>query len=213
MGKKLAKTIIISLFMFMLGFFSMENLRSLNKKDKALILAEQINARNSVRTNETLDYKDIIFLEDHVWGEWKFSEKIDSPISCIGEKEIQSVHVVYDKDFVKAEGYDQNTFSNAEDIFWYTKYNGNEQASLPVYHIIGDEAEADWRLAPLVNDSEIVQVYYDLGYDANYKPSVRELFPFQGTIYVDPDNINSLYLSFCGLWEMERVLDDEKRGR
>ena len=186
----------------------MERLKFINAKENASILAGQINARNSIRTNELLDQEDILFLEEHIFGRWKFSKKITSPLSSIGEKEIQSIKIVYDKDFVGAEGYGPNTFSKVEDIFWYTEYNGNEKVNLPVYHVIRDGVEVDWQLAPLVKDLEIVQVYYDLGYDTNYLPSVRETLPFQWEIYVNPDNVNSLYLNFCGLWEMERVLDD-----
>ncbi|MCM1233939.1 MAG: hypothetical protein NC489_27855, partial [Ruminococcus flavefaciens] len=131
--------------------------------------------------------------------------------------EMKSLTFIYDRDFVRIDGYDQNTFSRPEDIYLYNQCGGDQAVNDPVYYV---DRHVDENNIPISNDGiqiegavfplkcELVFVFYDLGCDEAYYPAITCTYGHAADrIYVNPDDTDTLYLSFCGLWKLERIYD------
>lgn len=206
--------------MFMIGYFCFGKIGVLEKKREIQRFTELNNARNSDEKNygKDLTEEDAEFIQEHVLGQWRFSERIlpvvDEDISEQGVEEMKTLTVTYDKDFVRIDGYDQSTFSEPGDIYFYNQCGGNNAVNFPVYHINRHVSEnsiptsdgfwAEKVAFPL--KYELVSVFYTLGYDEESYPSVICPYGYAaGRIYVNPYDTDTIYLIFCGLWELKRV--------
>ena len=207
--------------MFMIGFFCFGKIGVLEKKREIQRFTELNNARNSDEKNygKELTEEDAEFIQEHVLGQWRFSERImtvsGENISEQGVEEMKTLTVTYDKDFVRIDGYDQATFSEPEDIYFYNQCGGNNAVNFPVYHV---RRHVNENSIPISNDGfqiegvafplkyELVSVFYTLGYDEESYPSVICPHGYAaGLMYINPYDTDTIYLSFCGLWELKRV--------
>lgn len=227
---KICCVIIGFCLFFTAGFWCSERIRFLAAKDETFLIKEHINARNDDWRTTELTEEDANFLREHLFGVWRVSERLialdegyryTSNFSEQGVEELKDFVIEYKEDFVRSVGYDQNTFSNPEDVFLYTEYGGNYAVNLPVYHVERDVDENEIRLNHLFagpyngwaqyedfGEGKLVHVHYDLGYDVNDNPSVFSIFFLGNSIYINPDDTNTIYLDFCGLWELKKIADD-----
>ena len=222
MKKRLKVVSMIGLFCFMFaaGYLGCRISGFVGKKNEILLFMEMNNVRNIIPSGD-LDEEDAEFIWEHVLGQWKISEraidiKHDENISRQGIKEMKDLVFVYDKDYVMIKGYDQNTFSKRDDIFFYIRYGGNREVNLPVYHVDRHVDEDYLMLGYLAQGQhsrfpeacELVHVRYDLGYGAS-QPSVLADTTFAASdIYVNPDDKDTLYIDMYGLWKLERVVEE-----
>lgn len=207
--------------MFIVGYLCFGKIGVLEKKREIQLLMEYNNARNSDENvyGKDLTEEDAEFIQEHVLGQWRISERIrpvnGANISAQGVEEMKTLIITYDKDSVMIEGYDQFTFSKPKDIYLYNQCGGNNAVNFPVYHvnrhvdennilISNDGLQIEKVIFPL--KCELVYVFYNLGYDEEYYPSVTCSYGYAADrIYVNPNDTDTLYLSFCGLWELKRV--------
>lgn len=220
-GWKICGVVFFLGCMFIVGYLSFGETGILGKKREVQQLMEYSNARNSDENiyGGELTKKDAEFIQEHVLGQWRISKRIKSlrtgNISAKGVEEMKSLIITYDKDFARIEGYDQLTFSNPRDVYFYNQCGGNYGLNLPVYHVNWHVDEnnipvnnGDFQMEEVVFPlkCELVYVFYNLGYTEEDYPSVTCCYDYAADqIYVDPKDTDKLYLSFCGLWELERV--------
>lgn len=224
MKKGLKAVGVLGLFclMFAAGYSGCRTTGFVGKKNEILLFMEMNNVRSINKyIGSDLDEEDAEFIWEHVLGQWKISERIidikyDENISSQGIKEMKDLIFVYDKDFVMIKGYDQHTFSNRDDIFFYIRYGGSREVNLPVYHVDRHVDEDNLMLSYLAQgqhsrfpeECELVHVRYDLGYGAS-QPSVLARTTFAASyIYVNPDDKDTLYIDMYGLWKLERVVEE-----
>lgn len=222
MKKGLKAVSVLGLFclMFTAGYLCCRATEFVGKKKEILLFMEMNNVRNIIPSGD-LDEEDAEFIWEHVLGRWKISErtidiKYDDNISRQGINEMKDLVFVYDKDFVMIEGYDQHTFTKRDDIFFYIRYGGNREVNLPVYHV-DRHVDEDYLLLSYLaqgqhsrfpEECELVHVRYDLGYGAS-QPSVLDRTTFAASdIYVNPDDKDTLYIDMCGLWKLERIVEE-----
>lgn len=222
--KKILKVVSILLLfclMFVMGYLGCREIGFVGKKKELLLFMKLNNVRNINKNiaGANLDEEDAQFILEHVLGEWKISERIieikdADNISSKGIEEMKNLVVIYDKDFVMINGYDQHTFSNRDDIFLYLSYGGILEVNLPVYHI-------DWHVDEenlggqgkyyrFPKECELVHVNYNLGYDVGSHSSVLYGISYAASnIYVNPNDKDTIYLDMCGLWELKRVEEEQ----
>lgn len=207
--------------MFMIGYFCFGKIGVLEKEREIQRFTELNNARYSDEKGygKDLTEENAEFIQEHVLGQWRFSERIlplaSEKISEQGVEEMKTLTVTYDKDFVRIDGYDQSTFSVPEDIFFYNQCGGSNAVYFPVYHVNRHVSE---NKIPTYNGGlwvekvdfplkyELVSVFYTLGYDEESYPSVVCPYGYAaGRIYVNPYDTDTIYLIFCGLWELKRA--------
>ena len=163
-------------------------------------------------------------IEEHVFGTWNFSRRLVAlddggniaNFSEQGVEELKNMGIIYDDIRVTKKNLNEykNCFlSKPGDIFLFTEYGGDKSVRYPTYYI---EREVDEERIKLKNISgeeiyiqlpeecELIHVYYDLDYDEENNPSVLGYY-LANDLYVNPDDKDTLYLNFCGLWELKRV--------
>lgn len=224
---KMGGIIVVSCAMFLVGGWYAGKINFQEKQEKISLIGKHISKRGYFVDvwNKELTEAEEEFLQEHVVGEWSFSERIialeegDTYISNFSEqavKELENVWIVFHKDVVQRLGYQWDTFSEPEDIYLFAAYGGTAPVRNPVYHIENNVDEDRIALRHIYADEgvyyasfpeecELVHVYYDLGYDGEY-PSV-DTYYYANDLYVDPDNTEVLYLNFGGLWKLERQMD------
>ena len=182
---------------------------------------------------EDFDYKyyadltleDTEFLQGHVFGQWRFSKRLFPTgrgdkynFTGQGMEEMKDIIVSIGPDSVGGiSGLHQETFTNPQDISLFAEYGGFSTTNLPVYRVMGN---VNPYKVPLIHDfgtvnfgekEELIMVRYGLGYYSinNYYPGVDEyngfgIEEFGNIIYIDPNDPDTLYMCFCGLWELKR---------
>ena len=157
-------------------------------------------------------------LEEHVFGDWRISRRIgvvndgrvtsaeDIPghkvdFSKQGVEEMKGIVVHYGRDSAGvAWGIDQTTFSDPVDMELFGTAGGFGGVIQPSYAL----GEGTYRQRVVVEDcppvEELVPVCY-AGWNAVWEKLPRNSIH---KIYVDPGDTDTLYLNFCGLWEMKR---------
>ena len=184
---------------------------------------------------DTLSEEDRTFLEEHVYGQWRFSNRVieldennniyygAAPnISDVGVEELkQTVVIFYDESSVDfAVKIGQDSFSYAQDMFLYAAYGGFSSTMKPIYKI--NEMSTDkivlgdmynWRYSYEVKMPGW-EDYIHVSYRAKSNPDsfvMGKYFTyFCSDIYVNPNDTDTIYVDFCGLWEMTR--DDKNYG-
>ena len=182
---------------------------------------------------EDFDYKyyadltleDTEFLQGHVFGQWRFSKRLFPTgrgdkynFTGQGMEEMKDIIVSIGPDSVEAiSGLHQGTFTNPQDIYLFAYYGGFSTTDLPVWHVVGNvdpyevPLRQDFGTVNFSEKEELIMVEYDLGYysrrgsypeaDGYYGFGVREI---GSIIYIDPNDPDTLYMCFCGLWELKR---------
>ncbi len=169
------------------------------------------------------------FLEEHVYGEWEFHDRLykleesesgndgmPDNFSDQGVAEIirgKGIHIYFCEDFGYIN-FEQAALSNSGDVYLGFVYpHGWMQRE---WHVWGEvdagnirvrnafRAEDDYvslegkdRLVEITSDNGIVKSSY--GDDNSYNDCCTR------HLYADPGDTDTLYLDFCGLWELKRV--------
>lgn len=205
----------IGIAFFVIGWFAANGNLS-GERYQTILFME----RNNAKMNEweiKLTPEDAELLQEHLFGKWRFKgleETVDTGFSEQGVKEMQDIEIIFSEDSVQMDGYNQHTFSDSKDMFTYLDRGGGKRISQPVYHVIRKENKE--RL-PKMNrvrwwwdheqafpeKSEMIYVECDLGMHSSYW-RVPEGYPGD-EVCIDPEDTDTIYLRFSGLWEMERV--------
>lgn len=193
-------------------------------QDNARIEAikEQMRDREQYWGAVRLSTDDRNFLNEHLFGSWSFSRRLISLEECgqegdfssLAEKGLEDLWITFERDFISIKGYDADTFSNVYDVYLFTEYGGNTMPNQRVYQIQSDMDEENIILhhtltedmevlAPFPENCELMRITYDLGYDLDQFPAVDTVL-FGDNIYLDPEDINTIYMDFGGLWELKR---------
>lgn len=177
------------------------------------------------RTNKTpyLSESDKQFLKDHVYGTWRFVERVYMP-DTEDEKynfTAQGVELIKNKlileirdDLIWFVDFAHNDFENSDDFALFIKGGG-----LPIVHhpawICFNTENAEEKVGVYNMETEqydyvsmdalgeLGYVHYSYGYDVEHNPSYRGALPCPH-IYPDLENADVLYVDFCGLWKLER---------
>lgn len=170
------------------------------------------------------------FLYEHLLGVWQFEERIiplkedyDGSINFTGQglEEIKEISLAFycDPTMVRFEELDENSFSDSKDVFLFWMYAGHDtvwdvayyideevdESRLGLRHIISQDGEYEEYEAAFPGDCELVHVTYDLSYDTEENPVLLpETYP-AASVYIDPEDDETIYVDFCGLWKMKRV--------
>lgn len=181
------------------------------------------------RSDEKWEYdlteEDEEFLEKHLFGQWEFSDRLIaldedrnrhigtiSNFSSLGIEELKKVRFTYDVRTVRAL-FLRKFLTDPRDMYLFGIYGGLNAVDLPYYHIDTEVDEDNICLMDIYGagtysvqfpeEKELVRVYYNLGYDEKNNPHVNGIY-MGSNIYIDPDDTDTIYLDFGGLWEMKR---------
>jgi hypothetical protein len=172
------------------------------------------------------------FLERHLFGQWRFAERIISVdssgesmlydtvfnISDEGVEEFREHTVLYyseqSAEFVVRVG--QRTFTNPRDMFLFGAYGGFNWIQNPHYQIeemnsdtvtlrnIYAAGGANTYTERIPGFENYIRVYCAAQSDEGlYTPRLMGRF-LADTIYINPNDENTIYVEFCGIWRMER---------
>lgn len=178
---------------------------------------------------------DETFLEEHIYGNWelmnrvvKYDESEDEMLRCQsnfsehGVDELYGLIISYSKEGVQIPGLlplgNNSLLSNPNDVYLFGLYGGFNAASNPRYYMLtmpGEEIQLfqnqfmiyNEQYIQIFNEKFIKKVYYNLGNDTNangepylYRRCIGDI------LYVaDETDQDTLYLDFCGIWELKRV--------
>lgn len=195
------------------------------KRDSGTYHAESDASLLSGRSDEKWEYdlteEDMEFLEKHLFGQWEFSKRLIaldegkeniSNFSDFGMEELKEIRFTYEVRSVRPI-FLRKFFTDVKDMYLFGIYGGLNIVDLPYYHIDTDVDENNICLTDIYGtgncfvqfpkEKELVRVYYNLGYDETNNPSINGIY-MGSNIYIDPDDTNTIYLDFGGLWEMKR---------
>lgn len=186
---------------------------------------------------KNLSKEDRKFLEDHVYGYWKFSRRIfaldesindtanlSSNISDEGVKSLIGSGIHINKNYISQDASRISSvahLTNPVDTYLMGLYGIFNKIVNPVY-IISEVNTKDLLINnKLVNikspldifgTKRITQVSYGLGEEDYSRAFINiEIYGIGGTLYVpDTNDKNTLYIDFCGIWELKRSEDPSK---
>lgn len=184
---------------------------------------------------DTLSEEDRAFLEEHVYGQWRFSNRVveidennnihygaTANISDVGVEELkQTVVILYEEesvDFPVKIG--QNSFSHAQDMYLFAAYGGFSCTIKPVYKIsemntdkvvLSDMYNWAYRYEiQMPGWEDYIHVTYHAKRNSDSFLCGNYFTYFCSDIYVNPNDTDTIYVDFCGLWEMTR--DENEYG-
>lgn len=185
------------------------------------------------RWESDLTLADGVLLDRHLYGQWVFTERLleleeyqgvedwNSNFSDQGVEEMKKIVINYDETEVYAYYNGQSAFWDTKDMYLYMIYGGVNPVSHPVYHVEYNVNPNKIRLPDLVNlklksiqfpgKDKLVNVYYNLGYDEHSTYPVIMGKYLGSNVYIDPDDTETIYLDFCGLWKLERYQGGYRR--
>lgn len=198
-------------------------------------LQEMQETENQEENPYTLTEEEEMFLQEHLYGQWRFSERIMridednnnhygtvANISYIGVAQLKkSVRLYYGEDAVYfTEEIRQNSFTYPQDMYLFAAHGGFCWSRNPVYtvnaleedvitltdvyNMRGYEVTAGWM-------ENFTHVTYVTMQDTNQSGLIGNIFTYSGSdVYIDPNDKDTIYIDFCGLWKMER--DDSYYG-
>ena len=182
-----------------------------------------------------LTVEEELFLQEHLYGQWRFAErivKIDEDnnftygakpnISDVGVEELkESARILYEDTSVSfTVKIGQNSFTHAQDMYLFANHGGFNWTDNPVYCLSALEGDTI-TLRDVYNMhgykisaegmEDFIHVKYFARPDGNNSGIHGSIFTYFGSdVYIDPDDDNTIYIDFCGLWKMER--DDNYYG-
>lgn len=184
--------------------------------------------REGERFSIFMEEKKEEFLEEHLYGQWRFLERVakdrnkDYALSENGEKELKKMVILeYQKEWVRhplKEG--QTSFSNPKDMWIFGLYGGFSWGKLPTYTMT-EMGSNQISLRNLKEEKKPYQVrVFDIGAE-NFMHVTYSFRTLQGgseylnyqeeyfgsNIYIDPNDTENIYVEFCGLWRMVRVVE------
>ena len=135
-----------------------------------------------------------------------------SNFSSLGIEELKKIRFQYDVRTVRAL-FLRKFLTDPKDMYLFGIYGGLNAVNLPYYHIDTEVDEDNICLMDIYGagtysvqfpeEKELVRVYYNLGYDEKNNPHVNGIY-MGSNIYIDPNDTDTIYLDFGGLWEMKR---------
>lgn len=192
--------------------------------------AELLTPMQTMKTRY-LSVEDQKFLEEHVFGYWVFNRRIyaldesnndtanlSSNISDEGVSELIGSGIHINKEVVSQDVSRISAvthLANPEDTYLLGLYGIFNKIVNPVYEI-SEVSTKDLLInnklvnikSPLdiFNSERIIKVSYGLGEQDYSRPFINiEIYEIGGTLYVmDPNDKNTLYIDFCGIWELKR---------
>jgi len=224
-------TMVICVVFFISGFviskyYTLEN--ESHEESPKITDNTDVEKNNEKDVFPNLTESEIEFLEKHLFGQWRFSERLYSldessnnrynttyNISDIGVEELKKYLVIaYEKDWIDFPvRMQQTTFSNARDMFLFGRNGGFYSIRNPVYSI----EKMDSNVIDLSNvytlgsgknkieflgAENFIKISCLVRNEENMSRQIGEVF--LNTIYIDPNDVNTIYADFCGLWKMER---------
>ena len=183
----------------------------------------------------TLTEEEKTFLQEHLYGQWRFSERIikigednnfqngtESNISDAGVAQLKkSVRLYYGEDAVEfTVDIGQNSFTYPQDMYLFAAHGGFSWSRNPVYTVnaleedvitLKDVYNKDGYKAPAEWMENFTHVTYVTMQDTNQSGLIGNIFTYSGSdVYIDSNDKDTIYIDFCGLWKMER--DDSYYG-
>lgn len=169
------------------------------------------------------------FLEEHIYGQWRFANRVveiddnnynrqgvTANISDVGVEELkQTVVILYEKNTIEFPvKIGQDSFSNAQDMYLFAANAGVALTRKPIYKM--NRLDTDTIILRDVynwwNGNEVqMPGWEDYIHVKYYVPDDQESVrygniysSFGSDIYVNPDDTDTFYIDFCGLWKMTR---------
>ena len=183
----------------------------------------------AVDISELLQEGEQQFLEEHLYGQWRFANRVvgidennghhrAANISDAGVEELkQTAVMLYGEDVVRFPvEIEQNSFSNARDMYFWAAYGGFSWTRKPIYEmnrldtdtIVLRDVYNWWEgyEVQMQGWEDYIHVHY---YASHAQESIHYYgsdiyLPFGSDIYVNPSDTDTIYVDFCGLWEMTR---------
>lgn len=183
---------------------------------------------------ELLTEEEKLFLEEHIYGQWRFADRIveidennntyygaSANISDVGVEELKKIVVIAyeEKSVWFPVEIGQNSFSYAQDMYLFAAHGGFLWSRKPIYKI--NEMDTDmivlkdmfsWNYRYEVQipgwEDYIHVTYAPEDHDSMQIGNIFSLFG--SSIYVNPNDTDTIYIDFCGLWKMTR--DDAYYG-
>ena len=177
------------------------------------------------------------FLEEHVYGYWKISRRIfaldesnnnmvgsRSNISDEGVKSLIGSGIYINKEFISQEvwmGSPVAHLTNPVDVYLLGFYGMFNKIINPVYEIsevstkellINDKLVNIKSPLDIFDTERVTKVSYGGGEPDYSRTFINiEIYEIGGTLYVpDPNDKDTLYIDFCGVWELKRSEDPGK---
>ena len=179
-----------------------------------------------VEKEETWDQEFEELLEKHVFGDWRFSRRIgvrdggiyapgayypnhytEVDFSEQGVEEMKKIVIHYGRDNAGiVDGLNQATFSDAIDMYLFgMDAGGFRNISQPSYAMgtgAGRSVTYYYEEGEELGDRELLRICYGK-WDRDWEESAK--YVRNGDLYVDPEDTETLYLDFCGCWELKRA--------
>lgn len=219
-----------------------DNNSNLLESDLANSTQEQLDVKTDTPSQKieddvlTLSKAKLAFLKEHLFGQWRFSERVfalddsksilydtTSNISKEGQEELKkSVVLCYQDDYVDFPvRIGQNSFTNARDMFLFGAYGGFQWVRNPIYRIekldtnninLEDFYDLDGHDVQLTGTQNFIKVTYqtEIGNEEDTERKGGRIFA--NVIYINPNNKDTIYVDFCGLWRMERDKNNYNTG-
>lgn len=225
----------VSLFCLGLWLGSYLNMARSEHAGYKKLLQETQKTKKEKEESYVLTEEEKLFLESHLYGQWKFSERIveigednnfqygaKPNISDIGVEELkESARIMYEDTYVGfTVKIGQNSFTYAQDMYLFANHGGFSWSRNPVYRFdvveedtitLRDVYNMDGYKISAEGMKDFIHVKYFTKPDRNDSGVQGNIFTYFGSdIYIDPDDYNAIYVDFCGLWKMER--DDNYYG-
>ena len=224
--------IVICIVFFVSGFIVLKYSTSVSElhEESPKIVDTDLEKNNGKEKDvfPDLTESEVEFLEKHIFGQWRFSERLYSldessniiydttyNISDVGVEELKKYLVIaYEKNWIDFPvRMKQNTFSNVRDMFLFGNNGGFQEIENPVYSIEKMDSNVIdlsnvYTLGSGKNEIEFlgaenfIKISCLVQNEENMSRKIGKVF--LDTIYIDPNDINTIYVDFCGLWKMER---------
>ena len=166
------------------------------------------------------------FLEQYLYGEWRFNRRIlirdnslqeypdrymEPNFTDEGVEGMKQLVIHYGKDGVTASGLHQSTFTHPNDVRLFAVYGGGfRNVQAPEYRIHWERKLVNIDL--LCEEEEFRINGKDTAVGINYGLEYKEYSnaTFWGrnigdSIYVDPEEADTIYMELAGFWELKRV--------
>ena len=175
---------------------------------------------------------ELAFLQEHLFGQWRFVERMialdaEDPVnkenynfSDAGVEAIKNQIVIRFSEkmvaFVRQAW--PGTFSNPHDLWLYAMSGGFQWTPSPrysvnpvshgmidIFNVYYPRTYVSFDASESFINEDFIQVVYvpqSFLYDIVFLRMVAK--PFADTIYIDPNDTDTIYVDVCGIWRLER---------
>lgn len=200
---------------------------------------ERVLEENLLKQSENDAGKEVYdekqFLEEHLYGQWEFAERIveidesnnlvygvTPNLSELGVEELkEAVSIVYGKEAIYfAEEMKQDVFTDVQDMYLFGKCGGFNCTYEPIYEIERMNSDVvmlediyNWHEKQAVQIDEMEKFIHVSYSGKRAKEGEKESRTWSkrlgSDIYINPEDKDTIYIEFCGLWKMKRVQTDK----